>query len=140
MSALRHLKLGSPDQTSSGPCISSLAMICSLRLAFLAVPLCCGIAHSASGHPCSSDAVARAKDLLVFFRHPDETGFSGQWSVDETARNAGTVSAITGPGRYDVLEVWGNVYKGRYRMRLIYAVVGGKCVLMGEEILEDAVL
>lgn len=102
--------------------------------------LACAISHAASGHPCASDAVGRSRDLLVFFRHPDETGFSGQWSVDEAAKEVGQVSAITGPGRYDVLEVWGNVYKGRYRMRFIYAVVEGKCVLIGQEILEDAVL
>jgi hypothetical protein len=37
-----------------------------------------------------------------------------------------------------VLEVWGHIYKGRYRMRLIYHPLAGECVLMGQEILEYA--
>lgn len=80
----------------------------------------------------------RAKELLVFYRHPDETGFSGQWSVEDNVKKVGTVAALSGKRRYDVLELWGNVYKGRYRMRFIYAIVRGQCVLMGEEIFEDA--
>lgn len=107
-------------------------------LACIALTPGCEFANAAPSHSCSSDAVARAKELLVFYRHPDETGFAGQWSVDEKANKIGTVRAIYGKRRYDVLEVWGNVYKGRYRMRFIYALVGGKCELMGEEILEDA--
>ena len=39
---------------------------------------------------------------------------------------------------HDVLQVWGYVYKGRYRMRLVYARLPGQCVLMGQEILEYA--
>ena len=41
---------------------------------------------------------------------------------------------------FDVLEVWGYIYKGQYRMRLIYARLPGECVLMGQEILEYASL
>ena len=41
--------------------------------------------------------------------------------------------------RFDVLELWGHVYKGRFRIRLIYAQgPGSECVLMGQEILEYA--
>ncbi len=43
-----------------------------------------------------------------------------------------------GKDQYEVLEVWGNVYKGRYRMRFIYAQLPGECLLMGQEILEYA--
>jgi len=39
-----------------------------------------------------------------------------------------------------VLEVWGSIYKGNYRMRLIYHVAGKDCTLMGQEILEYASL
>jgi len=53
---------------------------------------------------------------------------------------------IEGPGRHhqkpgqreavlDVLEVWWNIYKGQYRMRLIYAQIPGECVLMGQKFL-----
>jgi len=98
------------------------------------------LANSDPSHVCAANAVARAKELLAFYRHPDDTGFAGQWSVDDSATKIGTVAAIHGKRRYDVLQVWGNVYKGRYRMRLTYALVGPECVLMGEEILEDASL
>ena len=37
---------------------------------------------------------------------------------------------------FDVLEVWGHIYKADYRMRLIYAQIKGSCALMGQEILE----
>ena len=39
---------------------------------------------------------------------------------------------------FDVLEVPGCVEKARYRMRFIYAQLPGDCVLMGQEIMEDA--
>jgi hypothetical protein len=39
-----------------------------------------------------------------------------------------------------VLEVWGYIYKGRYRMRFIYFHFGKSCILMGQEILEYAKL
>ena len=42
--------------------------------------------------------------------------------------------------RFDVLEVWGHIYKGDYRMRLIYARIPEECVLMGQEVLEYASL
>jgi hypothetical protein len=38
----------------------------------------------------------------------------------------------------DVLQVWGYIYKGQYRMRFIYARLPGECLLMGQEILEYA--
>ncbi len=97
-------------------------------------------ANAATRHACSSDAINRAKQLLVFYRQPDELGFAGQWTVDDVATKIGTVAAIHGKRRYDVLQVWGYIYKARYRMRFIYALVTGKCVLMGEEIYEDSAL
>ena len=92
-------------------------------------------ASAATGHACSSNAVARAGKLLVFHADPD-----GPWSVDKTAVQIGTVPALHGRRRYDVLQVWGYVYKARYRMRFIYGVVAGQCVLVGEEIFEDTAL
>jgi hypothetical protein len=108
--------------------------------ALLAVLFACDCAEAAAVHQCSADAVAQAKKLLVFYLHLDDGTNTRQWSVDDNVRNIGKVSAIRGRQRYDVFEVFGNVYKGRYRMRLIYALVGGECILMGEEILEDAIL
>ena len=48
----------------------------------------------------------------------------------------GTVKALRGEGRFDVLEVWGFIYKAEYRMHFLYAQIPGDCVLMGQEILE----
>lgn len=39
---------------------------------------------------------------------------------------------------FDVLEVWGAIYKGQYRMRFIYSTVMRNCLLMGQEIIEFA--
>jgi hypothetical protein len=39
-----------------------------------------------------------------------------------------------------VLEVWGRIYKGQYRLRLIYARIPNECVLMGQEVIEYASL
>ncbi len=55
---------------------------------------------------------------------------------DFSVKQAGSVAAVTGKGRFDVLQVDGAVYKGNYRMRRIYAQIPGTCALMGQEILE----
>jgi len=108
--------------------------------ALLVVLFACDCAEAVAVHQCSGDAVVQAKKLFVFYLHLDDESNIRPWSVDDSVRNIGKVAAIRGRQRYDVLEVFGNVYKGRYRMRLIYALVGRECVLMGEEILEDAIL
>ena len=46
------------------------------------------------------------------------------------------VKALKGSGKFDVLEVWGYIYKAEYRMRFIYAQIPDSCLLMGQEILE----
>jgi hypothetical protein len=83
-------------------------------------------------HPCSDDAVAHARKLLAFHFGEDKPDFS----VDDTAKAVGSVKALRGKGRFDVLEVWGFIYKTEYRMHFLYAQMPGDCVLMGQEILE----
>jgi hypothetical protein len=83
-------------------------------------------------HPCAADAVAHARKLLAFHFEEDNT----ELSVDDTVKTAGTVKALRGEGRFDVLEVWGFIYKAQYRMHFLYAQIPGDCVLMGQEILE----
>jgi hypothetical protein len=46
------------------------------------------------------------------------------------------VKTLKGKGKFDVLEVWGHIYKADYRMRFIYAPIQESCTLMGEEILD----
>jgi hypothetical protein len=109
-------------------------------LFFFAVTIVAAPAWEAPSHRCAADAVTQSKKLLTFYLRLDEPGAFDSWSVDESARQIDSVPAIRGTQRYDVFEVWGRVYKGRYRMRFLYALSDGACALMGEEIMEDATL
>ena len=86
-------------------------------------------------HRCTAAAVQQAQKLLVFHFGPDD-----RIAIDKTAR---TLAPIRNPAnraqRFDVLEVWGRIYKGEYRMRFLYAQTSD-CVLIGQEILEFASL
>ena len=89
-------------------------------------------AEARSSHPCAADALKRAEKLLKLHVEGDDRA-----TVDpDSVKDAGTVAALVGKGRFDVLEVTGSVYKADYSMHLIYARIPGDCVLMGEEILE----
>jgi hypothetical protein len=83
-------------------------------------------------HHCAADAVKQAEKLLKFHMNNDDRAMVDADSV----KVVGTIAALAGKGRFDVLEVAGSVYKGDYRMRMIYAQLPGDCVLMGQEILE----
>lgn len=96
-------------------------------------------AHAAtqpSSKACAADAVIQAKKLLAFHTDDDDRA--------EVSGPAKPLPSIVNPAnpkqRFDVLEVWGYVYKGQYRMRLEYYRLGNDCVLMGQEILEHASL
>jgi hypothetical protein len=113
---------------------------CPLASAMLlsVLALGAGAAHAkgATSPLCSAAALAQAGKLLAFHMHEDD-----RIDIDPRVR---VLPALINPAdrrqRFDVLEVLGAVYKGSYRMRLIYARVGGECVLMGQEILELAKL
>jgi hypothetical protein len=81
---------------------------------------------------CEVDALAQAEKLLAFHSEGDERA--------EVAEHAKALPSIINPAnkkqKFLVLEVMGYVYKGSYRMRLLYYPVGGDCLLMGQEILE----
>jgi hypothetical protein len=86
---------------------------------------------------CADQAVAQARRLLNFHVGNDERA--------EVPGPARPLPSIANPAnakqRFDVLEVMGYVYKGEYRMRLLYyRMREGDCVLMGQEILEHASL
>jgi hypothetical protein len=93
-------------------------------------------AWAQTAHRCANPAIAQAQKLLEFHFGPD--------ARIEIVKTVKALAPIRNPAnrsqRLDVLEVWGNVYKGQYRMRLIYAQVPKECVLMGQEILEYASL
>ena len=87
-------------------------------------------------HRCSAAALEQAGKLLTFHFGPDKR--------IEIAKSAKQLPALRNPANrrqlFDVLEVWGTIYKSQYRMRFIYARIPGDCVLMGQEILEYASL
>lgn len=96
--------------------------------------LCAATAAAAQGrHPCADDAIARAMPLLKL--HFDQAGTLENAGIDKQVKVLAPVKALKGGGRFDVLEVWGHIYKADYRMRFIYAQ-GKGCTLMGQEILE----
>ena len=105
-------------------------------LALAALLLACGLAQAASPHPCAPAASRQALQLLKFHAAPDDR--------PEIDKAVSALPPLRNPANkaqaFDVLEVWGYIYKAQYRMRLIYAQLPGDCVLMGQEILEYAKL
>jgi hypothetical protein len=86
----------------------------------------------AIAHPCDADAQARAVPLLqLHFEDPQ-----AEVGIGDEVRELGPVKALKGSGKFDVLEVWGYIYKAEYRMRFIYAQIPDTCLLMGQEIIE----
>ena len=89
-------------------------------------------AQAADG--CVADAVQKAKQLLLLQSDNDD-----RTEIDApTFKKTGTIKALRGKGKFDVIEGLGYVYKGEYRLRLYYAEIGGDCVLMGQEVVEYA--
>lgn len=84
-------------------------------------------------HPCAADALKNAKALL---RLQAEAAPDQPLDVETTVKVLTPIKALKGKGRFDVLEVWGHVYKATYRMHFIYAQIPNTCALMGQEILE----
>lgn len=104
------------------------------RAVALALPLALAAsgAQAAPSPPCAPDAGKQALKLLRFHMDNDDRATIDPRSI----RQIGTVAALVGGRRFDVVEVEGSVYKGEYRIRLIYARPAGSCVLMGQEIFE----
>lgn len=88
-------------------------------------------AEKKSADTCKVQAMTEAKKLLAFYHDNDDRA--------EVDSNVTPLMKIQNPENkaqyFDVLQVWGYVYKGKYRMRLIFL---DDCTLMGEEILEYA--
>lgn len=92
-------------------------------------------AQAAPAHRCAADAIKRASPLLAL-HFEDEPGVEPvNRSISEDVKVLPPVKALKGKGSFDVLEVWGYIYKAEYRMRFLYARMD-ECLLMGQEILE----
>ncbi|WP_198084791.1 hypothetical protein [Variovorax sp. E3] len=101
-----------------------------------ACSILCAAAGTASAAPpqCAPEAVVQAKKLLVFhFGEDDRIQIEPEVKVLAPLRNPANKKQ-----QFQVLEVWGSIYKGNYRMRLIYYPMDKSCVLMGQEVLELA--
>lgn len=86
---------------------------------------------------CADAARTQAAKLLAFHSGNDERAEVG----DKVERLPSIVNPANPKQRFEVLQVWGSIYKGEYRMRLLYYPMhDGDCVLMGQEILEHASL
>lgn len=104
----------------------------SLRATILALSMltASGTAQAAD-HPCTTDAKEHALQLLLLHTdNDDRSEIASQVKVLPSLKNPANAKQ-----RFDVLEVMGYVYKGEYRMRMIYAQMPGSCLLMGQEIL-----
>lgn len=116
--------------TSNVSGLGLAAALCAMILAAFAP------ASAQAPHHCSAVASEQAQKLLVF-----HFGQDNRIEIDKAVK---TLAPIRNPAnraqRLDVLEVWGHIYKGDYRMRFIYAQSAKDCVLVGQEILEFASL
>jgi hypothetical protein len=88
---------------------------------------------TAQTHRCAKDAIEKAMPLLKL--HFDQAEKLENAGIDDQVKVLAPIKALKGNGKFDVLEVWGHIYKADYRMRFIYAQ-GKGCTLMGQEILE----
>ena len=92
-------------------------------------------AEKNSSMECKKNAVSDAKKLLSFYRNDED-----RMEIDD---NVKPLPKIKNPQNhaqeFDVLETWGYIYKGKYRIRLTY-YSSIDCTLMGEDILEYASL
>lgn len=80
---------------------------------------------------CKAQAIAEANKLLAFYRDSDDRA-----EVDKDVTALAKMQNPENKSQYfDVLQAWGYIYKGKYRMRFIFL---NDCTLMGEEILEYA--
>lgn len=96
--------------------------------------LTCSAGHAAPEHPCTHAAMKQAQQLLSFHTETTERiEMDPKVNILPDIRNPANAKQ-----HFSVLELWGYVYKGQYRMRLIYAQIKGECLLLGQEILEYA--
>ncbi len=112
-----------------------MRLILAVLLSIIAMPAAQAAVQPSSAQ-CAAQAVTQAGKLLAFHSDNDDRA--------EVSGPAKPLPSIVNPAnakqRFDVLEVWGYIYKGQYRMRFEYYRTGGSCVLMGQEILEYASL
>lgn len=102
------------------------------KVIFAVLWLVANMAYGEPSHRCALAATKQAHKLLNFHAGPDD-----RIEIDKSVK---VLAPMRNPANksqtFDVLEVWGSIYKGKYRMHFIYAQVPGDCLLMGQEIVE----
>jgi hypothetical protein len=82
--------------------------------------------------PCAAEAQKQARKLLIWHSDGDERA-----EIEPAVRAIAPLANLANKRQsFSVVEVMGYIYKASYRMRLIYGVTGGQCLLMGQEIPE----
>lgn len=82
----------------------------------------------------ADDAIDQARQLLAFHFGDDE-----RIEIDPELEQLTPIANPANPGEHlSVMELWGFVYRGQYRMRLTYYPMDDGCVLVGQEIIEHA--
>jgi|SRR5215471_19158555 len=76
-----------------------------MRFALALLVCSTGLAEAAP--KCASEAKERAKELLAF--HYDQK--PENFAIDDTVKELPPIKALKGKGKFDVLEVWGHIYK-----------------------------
>lgn len=139
---MRGLMNGGNPRWDAGPGLRSLIFrrLLVMDIAFYALMACAlmGMWESAHAQPsvCAAPAVEQARKLLSFHADGDD-----RIAIDDKVRELPSLKNPADPQqRLQVLEVWGYIYKARYRMRMIYAPMAGSCTLVGQEVLEYAKL
>jgi hypothetical protein len=94
-------------------------------------------ADTVQPHRCAGDALKRGEALLKF--HLPDSGHP--FGFSKAVERLTPLQNPAAPNQeFDVLQIWGFVYKAKYRLRFLYAGIAESCVLMGQEILEYAKL
>ena len=90
-----------------------------MKLVLAAAALIVLAAMPAEAHPCDADTQARAVPLLRLHFEDSQADVG----VGDEVKALAPIKALKGSGKFDVLEVWGYIYKAEYRMRFIYAQI-----------------
>jgi hypothetical protein len=112
-----------------------MRLLSSLLLAFPLL-LCSDLVLAKELNQCAIEAPKQAAKLLKF-----QVGEDDRIDVGQTAKRLPDINnPANGSQKVQVYEIWGRIYKGSYRMRLIYWANSSDCILMCQEILEYAKL
>ncbi|MRS89815.1 hypothetical protein GJV04_07160 [Enterobacteriaceae bacterium RIT714] len=110
-----------------------------IRILFLSTALISASGHTApktSSLLCKAEALKESQKLLSYYSSNDD-----RINIDDKVTPLWKINnPANAKQHFDVIEIWGYIYKGKYRMRMTYYSENHDlgCLLMGEDILEFA--